>query len=443
MTRYVRVRPARLPWIELLFMVHYTEFGLAVMATPLPLGMAAVLPRSDCFDQASILALFSGLAMLFAFWLVRRATPKWSGARVFPRLDAHILERGGRVHFVLAAVFVLFTSYTSALRGRALANVGTVLFSQSPLAIVAALAFLVRPARGTALRLGGAFLILVAAMAATSMLNDALVPLVVLAAIWWRARGRIPVMATVVAVAAMLFLQPIKQYYRAYHYWDHPDSGVVEGWQYAFSQAASESRSPFSRGPGREQQTLARLSELSSVAYVVQVVPRSVPYTGGAVYEKVLAAAIPRVFWPDKPDMTKYALNPFVIALDLDDDRGVESSTTGLTLTAQGYLEHGVAGSIGWMALLGAVLALLSRYCGTGLAGTLAGASLLGPLMVDAGGGFYNVFGGLWQYVAGATLLTWLVWLFGGGHSVGPGRAPALTRAAPIPPAREGIRDAS
>jgi len=416
-TRYVRLRPQRLPWAELLFGVHYVQFGLAVMTEPSPIGLSETIPRASSFEVAAILSLSSGVAMLAGFWIARRTSRRFRADRLFPNLGGHILDRSSHVHFVLASGFVLLTSFGSIPDTLLpIKNVATVLLSQSPLLVVATVAFLTQPRPVNRLQLLGALATLVVGLAASSMLNDTLVPIVMLGVLWWSARGRLPLLPAAAVVSTMLILQPVKRYFREFHWVDHPESGILESWQYAFSEASADSNSAEPIGQGREQATLTRLSELTSVAYVLEMVPRSVPYTGGIVYSKVLAAMVPRFLWPDKPDMTKYALDPFVIALDMTDPDTARTTTIGLSLTAQGYLEHGIPGSIGWMALFGLALGFISRYFGTSMAGVIAGASIMGPIAVNMEGGFFNIFGGLWQELAGVTALTWCLWLLGGGY---------------------------
>jgi hypothetical protein len=133
------------------------------------------------------------------------------------------------------------------------------------------------------------------------------------------------------------------------------------------------------------------------------------------VYPMMVTSLIPRVLWPDKPNMTEYALNPFVLALGLTTPEIAETSVAGISLPAQGYLEHGALGSIGWMILYGAMAGLVSRYFGTKLAGVIVGATVLGPLGTPEGG-FQSVFGAALQQIVGATLLAWLLWWMGGGY---------------------------
>ncbi len=416
-TRYIRVRPARLPWIELMFMGQYTNFGLAVAGEPTPVGLREMVPHPESFDQASIVALLSGLAMVASFWVTRRAARRWSGTSLLPKLDAEAITLASRVYVPIACVYSVVTTNVGALR-TALLPVTAVLaafFSLTSLLIVATIVYLARPSLLNFLQLIAAFVTVAVVMITTSMLGDGLVPAMAFFILWWLGRERVPLLPLIAAVAVAIVLQPVKAYYRQVHWGEKPAvGGVVDAWEEAFSLAQSESRSSFSRTQGGGEATLKRLGELSSLAYVVETVPASVPHSGGMVYPMMLTAFVPRVFNPEKPDMTKFALDPFIIALEMADPRQTEASTTGISLVAQGYFEHGLPGSVGWMALFGATAGLLSRYFGTKTAGIISGASMMIGFGGASSGGFFNVFGGLWQTLLGATLFSWLLFTFGG-----------------------------
>jgi len=415
-TRYVRVQPPRLPWLEFLFGVYYTQFGLPTIGEPTPIGFARVLPSKDSFDFAAVLALACGLALIGGFALGLVLFKKVSADRFLPRIDIDTLVRGSPVHLGLAAIYILGTTFVPSAHQALLsiANFASALLDRTPIAIVAVLAYLLRPQMRSALQLLGAFAVLAIGLAVSSMLNEALLPLAAMGTLWWRGRGRFPWLAGGAAALLMLVLQPVKGFYREIH-WHDPTTSVVESWQRAFSESNDYARSSFSDRPVGAQASVSRLGELPGLAYTVEVVPNSIPHTGGQVYGMLVVGAIPRFLWPEKPDMTKYALDPFTIALGLTSETEAATSTTGITLPAQGYLEHGMAGSLAWMTLLGLVAAFVSRYFGSKLAGTLSGASCLMPLGLASGGGFSSCFGSMWQTLLGGTLLAWFVWALGRG----------------------------
>jgi hypothetical protein len=418
-TRYVRVRPHRLPWIELMFAHHYSLFGLSMLSAPTPLGLLPTVPHRDSFDFGSMLALISGLAMIAGFLVARQGARHFSGEFLLPTLDPDTLARASRFHLVVAAGYVLLNVGMPSIRTVLLpvANIIQMFFYKTPLAVVAVATYLAMPRPLNFLQMLAAFGVLGAVTLTSSMLGDLLVPLLGVIPLWWRATERVPVVLLVVTVTTLIFVQPVKSHYRDIRWDEHSSNiGVIAAWEQAFSEESAESHSAHGRSQTGSEATIARMSELTSLAYVVELVPDSVPHTGGIVYSMLLTSVIPRVFWPDKPNMTRYALNPFVIALGLTTPEDSEHSAIGISLPAQGYFEHGIAGSIGWMALFGVMAGLISRYFGTTLAGTVAGATVMGPLCTSGAAGFQNTFGAAWQQIFGATLLVWLLFLLGAGY---------------------------
>ena len=294
-TRYIRVQPPRLPWLEFLFGVHYTQFGLETIGEPSPVGFSRVLPYKDSFDFAAVLALACGLALIGGFAVGLLLFKKVSAGRFLPRIDIDTLVRASPVHLVLAAIYILGTTFVPSAHHALLsiANFASTLLDRTPIAIVAVLAYLLRPRLTSALRLLGALAVLAVGLAVSSMLNEALLPLAAMGALWWRGRGRVPWIAGGAAALMMLVLQPVKGFYREIH-WHDPTTGVIESWQNAFSEADHAARSPFTQGPVGAQASVSRLGQLAGLAYVVEVVPNSIPHTGGQVYGMLVVGAIPR-----------------------------------------------------------------------------------------------------------------------------------------------------
>jgi hypothetical protein len=417
LTNYVKVRPARLPWIELMVAEHYMQFGIALLTHPIAVGLAAIVPHRDSFEFASFVVIVSGIAMIAGFYITRFATQRLDGWSPLPKLDPKQLASASHVHFFLAASFVLVSVGVPASRTLLLpvANIIQPLLYHTPLLVVATAAYFATPRPLFLAQAIGAFIVLAVVVATTSMLSTILVPLAGVAPLWWRARERVPFVLIAAAVAIVIVLQPVKRYFRTIREFDQ-QSSVITSWGQAFVESASAEQSAHVQRLTADEDTVGRLSELGTLAYTVEVVPDTIPHTGGMAYPMLVTSVIPRVFWPDKPNMTEYSLNPFVIALGLTTPEAAEQSVTGISLPAQGYLEHGFAGSVGWMMLLGVMAGLASRYFGTTLAGVVVGATVLGPMCTSEGGGFQSVFGAAPQLILGATMLAWFLWLIGGGY---------------------------
>jgi hypothetical protein len=425
--RYVATRPPRLPWIEFFYAIHFMQFGLSIAGEPVPVGFVEAIPSPRSHETAATLAFFSGLAMIATFTLIDvAATRRRAANRLLPKLDADTLVAGSGLYVGVSAMYVLVTSYARSLHQSMLviANITDGLFAVGPLVTLAAAGYLTRPHPMTRIRFWAAIGAMVAAVAASSMLNNVAFPVAGLLILLWRARERVPWVAAGVATVALVILQPVKAYYRDLQWTEHAGLNVVDAWSQAFKNAAADTQSGF----GRERQYTmrARLSALTALAFVTDVVPASVPHGDGEVYPVLGYSVIPRVVWPEKPNMTKAGLDRFTIALGLTDESTADRSTTGITLAAQGYYEHGPVGSIAWGMLLGAVLGLLSAFCGSGLAGTIAGSVLLMSWPIAVDGGFINCFGGLWQALFAATALTWAIWWLGRRKSRMAVRAPVI-----------------
>jgi hypothetical protein len=423
-SRYMRLRPRRLPWIELLCVWHYLNFGLPEMLAPGPIGLAGLIPRQESFEYAAYLALAAGLIMIAGFTVTRRVTRRLTGDFFLAKLDQRTLEAGSRLYVPITCAYVLVNAAVPAVRAPLLPIAGAIqsFLFLTPLVAVATAVYLSRPTLGNLIQLGFAFVTILAVMSISSMLGDGVLPSIAFLVLWLRARGSLPMVPVCVVIAVVIIVQPVKRYYREIRLGQRSETASIEdvfgSWEEAFSRAASTSQASTMQTQTGSEATIDRLSELAGLAYVIETVPRSVPHADGAVYPLMITAAIPRIFWPDKPNMSEYALDPFVVALGLATPGSSEGSAVGINLVEQGFYEHGLLGSLAWLALYGATAGAFSQFFGTKAAGIVAGASMLGPWSSAAAAGFFNVFGATWQMMAAGTVLGWLLWLLGGGFRV-------------------------
>jgi len=329
-----------------------------------------------------------------------------------PDLTADTLVAASAIYVPLAAASVVLVTAVQSVRAGLYNVLAIVLLFVDlvPLATVATLAYALRPRARTL----GQLVVAVGAsgtvVAITSMLSTGTISTVATVAVWWRVRGRIPIVFVGCAIALVLVLQPVKAYYRSVM-WDGNGERVtvIDGWQEAFSRARAD-RDAKSGG----ESTRERLSDLGALAYVMDLVPRSVDYMGGDAYGQTLIASVPRILWPDKPNMTKAGLDRYVIELGLSTPEAAEHSTTQLQLVTHGYASHGVFGAIGWLALFGFAVGAVQRFFGYEIAGTIASTVFMVGWGWATGEGFVNCFGSLWQVVFGTLMLVWLLRIIGG-----------------------------
>jgi hypothetical protein len=418
-TRYAETRPPRLHWLEHAFAVHYAEFGLPIVTPPIAVGAWPQhgVPRTESFDLGAELALASGLAMIAAFAAARALARPVPGWLLFPKLEPESLAKACRWYVPIAAGFVLLNALEPRMNAFLLPVLGIVqqFFYHSQLLVVATTAYLVHPRPSTLLLLLGATLTVISLLVLTSVLGKVLVPFLGVVVLWWRARERLPVWTLLFASLLMLAVQPAKKYYRDLRWNDRSQTSVADAWKEAFARRADDARSAFGN---REEEganaAIGRLSQLSETAHVIEAVPTRIPYGDGMIYPRMAAGMVPRVLWPEKPNMTEYALDTVVVELGLFDSRESGFSVCGISLPAQGYFEHGVAGGVAWMALLGILLGFASRLYPPNLAGVIGSAAAIANLGLAQEGGFYSVFGGAWQLFFGSVLLSWFLWLLAG-----------------------------
>lgn len=426
--RYRAVRPDHFPAIEVMLGLHYFQYGLPITVPPHELGVWRVVPSSASTDVAALLALGCALTLVGGFAFVLRLVRPIAALPVVPNLRREDLARAAPLYIPLAGAWLL--SYNLARSdlhagaGTAFAIFSTVL-SAVPMAVIATAVLVFSPTFGARVRFLLMCLVCLVSMAVSGMLTHAATPLAAAALVWVRLRGRIPLVLVAVVAAVLLVLQPVKSHYRGIRWGNESRVGVVQAWGEAFADAASLGR--LTRG-GEEARS--RFSELDVLAYTIELVPGAVPHSHGRAYEITLFSAIPRVLWPDKPNMSMAGTDAFTIPLGLQTRELAELSATGLSIPPHGYLEHGVVGSLGWMGLVGLAFGLIVRVFGRGIAAELAVPTVGVSMAFATGGGFVSFFGSIWQSLFGTLMLLWL--LHGVGRALTLFRPTARADAIPL-----------
>jgi hypothetical protein len=273
------------------------------------------------------------------------------------------------------------------------------------LAVVAVYAHIKCPSVGSRLRLIAALGTLATGMLISSMLGEFGLPLLAAGAVWWRERRSVPWTFIAIALAVAVLLQPVKHYYRTIHWYNSQGETVTEAWQEAFRRAkeAGEDESAF-------LQTHRRVADLTTLAYTIDVVPRLVPHTNGMSYEAIAVGFVPRLIWPDKPNMTKIGADAFTIPLGLNTEEASDYNSVGISIPAHGYMEHGFVGALAFTAMLGALFGLSCRIGGDSAAGTLLTTVLGVPLTSSMGGGFVTLCTSYPKSLLLAAALVWLLY---------------------------------
>jgi hypothetical protein len=120
-----------------------------------------------------------------------------------------------------------------------------------------------------------------------------------------------------------------------------------------------------SAGDGVYNKFFGRQAEVAGApGLVVALTPAVVPYEGLERFLTLPAALVPRVFWPDKPTLSRGVWFSSTF-------RGLDENTTSysaMTIFSEGYLFYGWTGTVVAMLIVGAVLAVVRRLDNPGFA---------------------------------------------------------------------------
>jgi hypothetical protein len=213
-------------------------------------------------------------------------------------------------------------------------------------------------------------------------------------------RRRFPLIAIMIAIPIVLFLQPGKEKFRQ-QYWR---AGASENYVERFNFWMDSSWSAWGKAllnADEEQardlasKTLGRLSLLQQTANVMESTPERVPYQNGRLYSYVLVTFAPRFFWPDKPSVND-SNRWYQVSYRLTMRNDLNGVSIAVGYLSESYINFGWFGPPVVMFCLGILLGLFDKIFlrpSSGLLLNSIGVSLLpGLLPVDAQ---------LAQYIAG------------------------------------------
>jgi hypothetical protein len=107
---------------------------------------------------------------------------------------------------------------------------------------------------------------------------------------------------------------------------------------------------------------MLRLNHLSIAALVTEMTPGQIPYWNGETLQSAMISFVPRILWPDKPNLTFG--NQFGIRYGVIDQSNT-STTINLTWVVELYANFGYGAVVVGMSLIGSAFALLERWIAT------------------------------------------------------------------------------
>lgn len=198
---------------------------------------------------------------------------------------------------------------------------------------------------------------------ASGLLENAMIPLVVLAVVYWRGRGRPPLRLFLVGAVLFVLLDSVKMEYRSQAWYGGQQPSIVSrlGLWAALAGGAADrlatgdpaaQLAPLSGNAG------SRLDLLHTFIYVQGATPRTVPYLDGGTYSYLWYGWVPRFLWPGKPQAQ---INTTQVSVDYGLAAPGGTSTIGLGQPAEAYANFGAIGVVIVLVLEGIFFALVDH----------------------------------------------------------------------------------
>lgn len=369
LARWFRQGKRTLPMFELIGVAYGLQFAMPVFlqASEIQTVYGVLSVRWDVVLEALLLALTGVLALLAGYYVL----PRWDLVRHLPRLDLPLRPERRSLYISMAVglgVTALSLQTLGALQvDSTFGAIFGVLTNQFRVG-VALLAYYVygTPQRRLAptAALYAALVIAVALGLLSGMLENALIPLVVLMLVRWQMSGRFPVGLVLIGFVGFVVLNAVKSDYRSQAWYSSTplDPGErLSLWADLGQTVVTDTASGDTlRNAGDlVRGSMARFDLIHKFAYVREMTPRYLPYYEGITYQYMLISWIPRVVWPDKPVASES--NQIV-----DVDYGLKfpqqtSTNIGIGQLPEAYVNFGVAGIVVVMFLQGLVFGLINH----------------------------------------------------------------------------------
>ena len=223
---------------------------------------------------------------------------------------------------------------------------------------------------------------------------------IVATAVYVYERRKFPLIAIMIGIPIVLFLQPGKEKFRQQYWRTGASESYVERFNFWMDSSWSAWEKPLLNADEEQarnlaSETLGRLSLLQQTANVMESTPERIPYQNGRLYSYLLVTFVPRLFWPDKPSVND-SNRWYQVAYRLTMRQNLNGVSIAVGYLPESYINFGWVGPPAVMFCLGILLGLFDRIFlrpSSGLLLNSIGVSLLpGLLIVDAQ---------LAQYIAG------------------------------------------
>lgn len=359
------------PMFELVCIAYALQFGNPLYLQPngilihnavIPLPWDGVL-RALIYSTAGVSAMIAG------YYAIRRSL----AGRSIPRVDLP-MQAAGRNQYILGAAFLgSLTMLLQAVSGLPVSGgleaILRLLASQFNIAIIL-LAYQVytAPAERREMRVPLYILLGVAVLLGlvNGLLENALIPLILIFVIQWHVTRRLPWRFLIIGVLLFAVLNPVKAEYRSKTWFDPNASTGITDRLAIWYDLSSQMLQDISEGNALEgaatvfRQSMSRFDLLHKFTYVQELTPSVVPYYGGSTYDYFLYAWIPRFVWPDKPSASE-ANNTVDVDYGFLYDFQTSTANIGIGHLPEAYANFGVPGIIVIMLLEGVLFGVLGQ----------------------------------------------------------------------------------
>ncbi|HSS19396.1 MAG TPA: O-antigen polysaccharide polymerase Wzy [Pyrinomonadaceae bacterium] len=295
-----------------------------------------------------------------------------------------------------------------------------VLFQNQVLVVISLLGWLVYSGQGR--RWHRLLLYVVIAVAAfrgfsTTMIEMMILPLAVFFMTRWLYLRRLPIVTLALITFLFIFLSPVKKDIRG---------NIVQGGAAVAETTTTDRASDWiSQAIDYWRDTLNgtrdlaestsdaanRTDQIHNFAHIYSLTPSVLPYQNGSTYSYLLIAWVPRIIWPEKPQANE-ANNYYAVAYEISTEEGIKTSSFGVSLIGEGYMNFGVTGVVLVMLVLATTLAVLQHIFAGPASGPGGQAIFLATFVYFLNGigtSAELMFGGLIQNLVCASILLWLV----------------------------------
>jgi hypothetical protein len=420
--RYFARQESGVPVISVLCLAYALQFAVPIFTNDpeIRLAYGDVKYLDDTHVVTALLLSIVGIcALQFGYYALHSGKL----ARSVPVIDLHLNEKKAVIYCIfIGGLLPLLWGLRTILSEQQYLQFSAIftLLQNQQLVTIGILGWLVYSGRGT--KWHRLLLYCIAGIAvwkgiSSAFLEQAVIPVAILFVTRWLYGRRISVPGILFILAVILFLSPVKASFRQELLSNTTDVNVDSNfisdraflWVEQASQYWEETFNGERRLADATSDATSRADLIHQFAHIYSLTPDTIPFQYGSTYSYFLVSLIPRAIWPDKPQAGG-ANNFFAVTYGITTEEGVKTSTFGISLLGEGYINFGIAGVILIMALQGIVLSALQSIFGGAKSGAGGHAVFLAFFIFFLNGVGTSAeifFGNILQNLLCSCLLLW------------------------------------